>query len=318
MAAIVLTDNEFFTGLTNLALFMRLYATNTSDAPETFVDSFMTETLGSGNTKIFPWAGLPTVGDYSGTSTLLTVKKVATGEEYLQVTEKKVIESSYNRYILDMAFTSESGMNEFIGYILGQMESAKTDHLYGVVIADLFAKALTGSQLRTVDQYDLSKAATFSDLNAGQLINQKNITEAVQLTLDNIRIYSTKYNKLGNKQALSVSDMKFIFVDPYKTENIINLFASLLKSDVITDKFHKPAMYEIPTDAVPVSGSTVIGWIMHKYAYQLFYKFVFTGSFFDVSNLTVNNFLHFWYGKGWLENLPIVKLTAETKTLGAK
>ena len=78
MAAIVLTDNEFFTGLTNLALFMRLYATNTSDAPETFVDSFMTETLGSGNTKIFPWSDLPAVGDYSGTSTLLTVKKVAT------------------------------------------------------------------------------------------------------------------------------------------------------------------------------------------------------------------------------------------------
>lgn len=36
---IVLTDNDFFTGLSNLALFMRLYATNTSSAPEKFVDS---------------------------------------------------------------------------------------------------------------------------------------------------------------------------------------------------------------------------------------------------------------------------------------
>lgn len=318
MPNIVLTDNDFFTGLSNLALFMRLYATNTSSAPEKFVDSFMTDTLGSGNTKIFPWADLPSVVDYSPTSSLLQVTKVNAGEEYLQITERKLIKSSFNRYILDMAFTSENGMNSFIGYMLGQMESAKVDYLYDVIITDLFAKEFTGtSQNATIDQYDLTKATTFTDLNNGQLLNGKEIAKQVQLNLDNIQVYSTKYNGLGNKEALSVGDMKFIFCEPYKTDNLINLFATLLKSDVIVDNFHKPTMYDIPTSKIASANTSVIGWIMHKYAYQMFYKFTFMGSFFDVSNLTINNFLHFWYGKGWLENLPVVKFTAKTKTLGA-
>lgn len=315
MASIVLTDNEFFSGLTNLALFMRLYATNTSSAPERFVDSFMTDTLASGNTKIFPWADLPTVTDYSATSSLLTVNKVKTGEEYLQITERKVIKSSYSSYILNSAFTSESGMNEFVGYILGQMESAKTDHLYNVIIADLFDKVYANKQLKLVSQYDTSTASSFTEINSGELINQKNITEAVELITKNIEVYSTDYNSLGNKQALAVGDMKFVFCEPYHTKNKIDLMATLLKSEVIQQSFSKPEEYVIPESKIDTDHQDVIGWLMHKYAYQLFYKFVFMGSFFDPSNLTINNFLHFWYGKGWLENLPRVEFKANKVTL---
>ena len=312
---IVLTDNEFFTGLSNLALFMRLYATNTSNVPNEFVDSFMTETLGSGNTKIFPWADLPSVSDYNQTSSLLTVTKVNAGEEYIQVTEKKVIKSSYSRYILEMAFTDESGMNGFIGYLLGQMESAKIDHLYDVIVTDLLTKVFTGTQLINVDQYDLSSATSFTDLNNGELLNQKNIAKQVQLATNNIAVYNTGYNELGNKEALDVKDMKFIFADPYKTQNIIDLMATLLRSDVLDKDFNKPTMLTIPTSKL-ASDPTMIGILMHKYAYQLFYKFVFMGTFFDPSNLCINNFLHFWYGKGWLQNLPAIKFVKNEITLG--
>ena len=314
--AITLNDNQFFTGLTNLALFMRLYATNTSSVPERFVDSFMTETLGAGDTKIFPWSDLPDVDDYDASSSLLTVTKVNAGEEYLQITERKVIKSSYNRYILDMAFTSESGMNSFVGYLLGQMESAKIDHLYNVIINDLFTKSYSGTQLISVPQYDLSSATDFINLEAGKTINQKNISKAVELAVRNAEVYTTAYNSLGNKEALNVSDMKFIFNEPYHTENLMDLFAMLLRSNVIEDSFSKPTMYTIPPAKIPAGNSQVIGWVMHKYAYQMFYKFTFMGSFFDVSNLTINNFLHFWYGKGWLENLPRIGFVAVETQLG--
>lgn len=316
---IVLTDNEFFTGLSNLALFMRLYATNTSSVAERFVESFMTDTLASGNTKIFPWSDLPTVEDYSADSSLLKITKVKAGEEYLQITERKVIKSSYSKYILDSAFTGEAGMNDFVGYLLGQMESAKVDHLYNVIVTDLFAKTFSGAkQNNTVDQYSLDSVTSFTDLNNGQLINQKNIALAVQHALNNIQVYSTDYNGLGNKEALDIQDIKLIYCEPYYSEQLMNLFAELLRSDVIEESFSKPTMQTIPSVKVPTGQDKVIGWIMHKYAYQLFYKFTFMGSFFDVSNLVINNFLHFWYGKGWLENLPVVKFTAETKTLSSK
>ena len=314
-APIVLTDNDFFTGLSNLALHMRLYATNTSNVPNEFVDSFMTETLGSGNTKIFPWADLPSVTDYSPTSSLLTVTKVNAGEEYLQITEKKVIKSSFTRYILDMAFTDESGMNSFIGYLLGQMESAKIDHLYDVIVYDLTTKVFGAGQTINVDQYDLSGATSFTDLNNGKTLNQKEIAEKLQLAINNISVYNTTYNELGNKEALDVGDMKFIFADPYKTQNVIDLMATLLRSDVLDKDFKKPTMLTIPTTKCS-NAPAMIGILMHKYAYQLFYKFVFMGTFFDVSNLCINNFLHFWYGKGWLQNLPAVKFVKNEITLG--
>lgn len=314
-APIVLTDNDFFTGLSNLALHLRLYATNTSNVPDEFVNSFMTETLSKGNTKIFPWADLPTVSDYNETSSLLTVTKVNAGEEYLQITEKKVIKSSYSRYILDMAFTDESGMNNFIGYLLGQMESAKISHLYDVIVNDLFTKTFTGTQLIDIDQYDLSSATSLTDLNNGKTLNQKEIAEKMQLAINNIAVYNTQYNELGNKQALDYKDLRIIFVDPYKTQNVIDLMATLLRSDVLDKDFKKPDMLTIPTSKIPQNNNT-IAFIMHRYAYQMFYKFVFMGTFFDVSNLCINNFLHFWYGKGWLKNLPAIKFDKNVITLG--
>lgn len=307
-----LTDNEFFAGLTNLALFLRLYATNTSKEPLDFVDSFMSDRLAYGNTKIFPFSDLPEVADYSETSSLLAVTKVKTNEETIKITEKKVIKSSYSEYILEMAVTSAEGMNEFIGYILGQMESAKTDHLYNVIISDLYGRSLAGSkQNKTVNLLNVSGATAAADINAAEIINQKRIALAVQNEVDNISVFNTGYNELGYKQALDVSDMRFVIANPYKNEQVVNLFASLLKSEVIENAFSKPEMRYIPEVKVPSGQEKVIGWLMHKAYYQIFYKFVFMGSFFDASNLVINNFLHFWYGKGFLKNLPAVKFTAE-------
>lgn len=315
-APITLTQNEFLTGITNLALFMRLYATNTSELPAQFVDSFQTETLTNGNTKIYPWAELPTVTDYSETSSLLTVTKVDAGEEFLQITSKKVIKSSYSAYILSMAFTSETGLNDFIGYLLSQMESAKTNFLYNYIVNALFNKTFTGTgQNQQVIQYDLSSVTSFSELNQGELVNQKNIEIAIQQALNNIQHFSTKYSGLGKTQALSLQNLKMIMNEPYHSKNIVNLFATLLNSSVIENTFYKPTMYTIPTDKIPNNKQNVIAWVMHRYAYQIFYKFTFMGSFFDESNLVVNRFLHFWFGEGWLENLPAVLFTANQTPL---
>ena len=317
-APVTLTQNQFLSGLTDLALFLRLIATNTSELPAQFVDSFVTETLTNGNTQIYPWSEIPIVSDYQETSSLLTVTKVDAGEEFLQITKRKVIKSSYSSYILQMAFTSDSGVNDFIGYLLSQMESAKTNFLYNEIVASLFGKTFTGTgQNQLVKQYDLSGATSFTELNQGELVNQKEIEIAIQQTLNNIQHFSTKYSGLGKTQALSLSNLKMIMNEPYHSKNIVNLFATLLNSGVISSSFFKPTLHTIPTDKIPADKLAVIAWVMHRYAYQIFYKFTFMGSFFDESNLVVNRFLHFWYGEGWLENLPCVLFTANTVQLGA-
>lgn len=311
-APIILNENEFFEGLSNLALYMRLIATNTSRKPNAFVDSFATDTLAFGESKVYPFTDLPSVKDYSETSSLLTVSKVNQNEEYLSITEEKFIPSSYSARILTMAVTGEEGLNEFIGYLLGQMESAKVDYMYNQIIADLFGYVPTGAnQLVTLNLLADAEEDTAQEINAKGLVNNKRITLAVQNAVDNLEVFNTGYNAKGYKQAIDISDIKFIFNNPYKNENLIDLYATLLRSDVIERSFSKPEMYGIPTSKIPSGQEQVIGWLMDKRAYQWFYKFTFMGSFFDVSNLVVNNFLHFWYGKGWLKNLAVVKFVKQ-------
>jgi len=212
-----------------------------------------------------------------------------------------------------MAFTSESGMNEFVGYLLGQMESAKENYMYNQIITDLFGATFTGTnQNKTVNILDMSNLTDVIDINNAELLNAKKIAKAVQINLSNMQVYTDTYNGKGYTQALDLRDLKFIFCEPFHTENLMNLYATLLNSSVIQNSFDKPELYTVPEIKIPQGSENVVGWIMHKYAYQFFYKFVFMGNFFDVSNLCINNFLHFWFGKGWLDNLPVCKLTVTT------
>lgn len=321
--AITLTDNEFFSGLTNLALFMRIYATNTSKKADDFVESFMTDILERGNQKLYPYADLPSVGNYSETSSLLTVTKPTVGEEAIAITEKKVIKSSYSAAILDAAFTSEYGMNDFIGYLLGQMESAKTAYLYDVIINDIFTKSFgSGSgaqakQLHEVDQISLTGLTSLADINGAKSYNAKELAVAMQDDIQNIQVYNDKYNFKGLKEAVDYKDLRVVLVAKYRYAEVMEVMASLLNSDVIDKDFEKPEVLIVPSIKVPESKEMEIAWIMHKAFYQMFYKFVVNTSFFDASNLCVNNFLHFWYGKGFVEALPCVKLVKKDITLEA-
>lgn len=321
--AITLTDNEFFSGLTNLALFMRIYATNTSKKADDFVESFMTDILERGNQKLYPYADLPSVGNYSETSSLLTVTKPTVGEEAIAITEKKVIKSSYSAAILDAAFTSEYGMNDFIGYLLGQMESAKTAYLYDVITNDIFTKNFgSGSgaqakQLHNVDQISLTGLTSLADINGAKSYNAKELAVAMQDDIQNIQVYNDKYNFKGLKEAVDYKDLRVVLVAKYRYAEVMEVMASLLNSDVIDKDFEKPEVLIVPSIKVPENSDDEIAWIMHKAFYQMFYKFVVNTSFFDASNLCVNNFLHFWYGKGFVEALPCVKLVKHDITLTA-
>ena len=322
--AITLTDNEFFSGLTNLALFMRIYATNTSKKADDFVESFMTDVLERGNQKLYPYADLPSVGDYSATSSLLTVTKPTVGEERILVDQKKVIKSSYSAYILDAAFTSEYGMNDFIGYLLGQMESAKTAYLYDVIINDIFSKSFgagsgaQANQLHQVDQISLTGLTTLADINGAKSYNAKELAQAMQEDIQNIQVYNTGYNFKGLKEAVDWKDLRIVLRAKYRNAEVMEVMASLFNSDVLDRDYDKPEVLIVPEIKVPDGRNSEIGWIMHKAFYQMFYKFVVNTSFFDASNLCVNNFLHFWYGKGFVEALPCAKLVKNDISLAAE
>lgn len=314
--AVTLTANEFFTGMTNLALVVRTYPMNTSRKVKSFVDSFATETLSGGNTKIFPFVDVPDVDDYSETSSLLTVSKPTNTEQYLQTNYKKVIPISYSPYILAAAFTSDSGMNDFVGYILGLSESARDNFLMTEIIDSLVNLTTTAatSSAQTISVINADALSTYVERNAAALYNQTAIVKAMQTHIRNMTgVFNSNYNELKYNQALDLSDLRLVMFDPWAIDLDLKLNAMIFGREYLNEVFERPEEITVPQLAVPASPATnanIIAIAMHKYRVQHFYQFEARGDFMDWSNLSINDFLHIWGAVGEVTGFPACKFTA--------
>lgn len=327
---IVLNANEYYTGLVNFILFMRLYATNTSRKQKSITDVFCTETLEYGDQKAFPFAELPAVEDYSLTSSLLTDKPIKYSQEFIGDPIKKKISLSRIEPFARMAMMNSSGMATFFAYILGLMESAKENYLYTEILKDLLSWTPTVSAGKEMIQYieliDSSKETTPTEINAAELINQKRIALQWQKILDDFSIFTDVFLDIDNvtngtnfKSAVRPEDLIFIGNGKYLNEEVVNIMAELLKSELISKDFRRPQTIKIPQRTMDANGQNMcIGFVVHKYWYQWFYHFLFMGGFFDPDTVRDKRVLHFWYSKGRLSNLPAVKLTAQYPTPAGK
>lgn len=323
MADITLNKNMYFSGLVNFILFVRLYATNTSKKQTSIVNVFASETLEYGDTKAYQFAELPKVEDYSLTSSLLTNKPIKYSEEFIGKPIKKKISLSRCEPFLKMAVINSSGMSTFVAYILGLMESAKEDFLYDEILKDLLNWTPTVSAGKKMKQeinlLNVSALSTPSEIISAEEINQKRIELLIQKSLDEFQIFGDAFIDVDNeadttnfKTAVKREDLIFIGNAKYMNERVVNLMATLLKSELIDENFKRPTSIKIPEVTMEkYSQSDCIGFIVHKHWYQWFYHFNFMGNFFDPDTLLIKNVLHFWFSKGRLKGLPAMQLTAK-------
>ena len=319
---ITLNSNEYYSGLQNFIVFMRTYATNTSKREKSIVDVFATDTLEYGDQKVFPFAELPKVEDYSLTSSLLTDKPIKYNEEFIGSPIKKKISLSTIDAFLKMAMINSDGMKTFMSYIVGLMESAKEDYLYQEIMRDILSWTPTVTtkkeMIQTVNLIDTSELTDAAAINAAELQNQKRIELLWQKTFDDFSLYTDVFIDIDNttastnfKTALKLEDLIFIGNGKYLNERVVNLMATLLKSDKIDNNFRHPYCLKVPQRTFDEnSASNCIAFVMHKHWYQWFYHFTFMGSFYDVDTLRLKRVLHFWYSKGRLKNLPAMRLNA--------
>ena len=326
---IVLTANQYFSGLVNFILFVRMYATNTSKRQRTLTDVLASETLAYGDKKAFMFASLPTVEDYSTTSSLLSDKSIKYSEEFIGDPIKKKISLTYIKPFLAMATVSSSGMSMFVSYILGLIESAKEDYLYNEIMKDLLTWAPTVTQNKEMDKVvnliDSSSASSAVELNAIELQNQKRIEKTIQKTVDDFSIFTDVFIDVSNtdgtnfKTALDLKDLIFIGNARYLNDKVIDLMATMLRSEYISSNYKTPATIKIPERTfVANSKNDVIGIICHRSWYQWFYHFLFTGGFFDPDTVRNKNILHFWYSKGRLKGLPASRISASYQAMQIK
>ena len=324
---IILNENEFYTGLVNFILFMRLYATNTSKRQKSIIDVFCTETLEYGDRKAYPFAELPSVTDYSTTSSLLSNSPIHYSEEFIGDPIKKKIPLSRSEPFAKLAMMSSSGMSAFISYILGLMESAKEDYLYNEIMQDLISWTPTNStgkkMVQTLNLRGIKAGTAASEEQAAYSLNQRDIQLAWQRLYDDFSLYTDLFIDIDNngstktnfKTAMNKDDLIFIGNAKYLNEQIIDQLVVFLKSNLIDEKFTHPHILKVPEKTFEDNeADNIIGFVAHKHWYQWFYHFNFMGSFFDPDTLRIKNVLHFWYSKGRLKNLPASKLVANVVT----
>lgn len=316
--AIQLNDNEFYTGLTNLAIFVKIYSVVNSTKIDEFVAAFRSEPLNYGDTKIFRSVPLPIVSDYSQNSSLLQVN-IATfhnkltnrdenvAEEKISVNMKKVIKSTYTRAMLELAVTSGEGANAFITEVLSNMQAARSDYLFNALLDSLLTASMATETVTLITPPEEASQVEETSIN---IENNKLISLALQKIIDGMQIYTDAYNRIGLKQATPLSDLRLVVLQPYKNQAVLDLFAELLNSGVINENFPRPELLTVPEVALngKAAANNVIAFIIHKQFLQIFDKLNVNGNFYDPSNMCINNFLHFWCGIGYLNQLPAVKI----------
>ena len=326
---VTLNDNEYYTGLVNFILFMRLYATNTSKRQKNIVDELCTETLTYGDRKVYPFAELPSVGDYSLTSSLLTDAPIKYTEEFIGGDPiKKKISLSTIEPFANMAMMNSGGVKSFFAYIVGLMDSAKYDYLYNEIMTDLLKWTPTNStgksMVQTFNLIDTSDMTSATEIEAAGRINMERMEAQLQKTYDDLSIFSDIFIDVDNKggtptnfkTAVEKKDLILIANAKFVNDKVIDWLSQLLKSDLIDKNFTHPMSIKIPQKTFDDNSVSNMAFIVcHRNWYQWFYRFFFTGSFYDVDTVRLKRVMHFWYNKGRLKNLPAVKFTANYTSL---
>lgn len=331
---VTLNANEYFTGLVNFILFMRLYATNTSKRQKNIVDELCTETLTFGDRKVYPFAELPAVEDYSLTSSLLTDKPIKYTEEFIggDPIQKKISLSTIRPY-MEMAMMSASGVESFFAYIIGLMDSAKYDYLYEQIMADLLSWTPTVSagkeMVQTINMIDTAGVTSAEEILASDQINMHRTEKSLQKVYDDFSIFTDVFIDVDNtaatgsatsnfKTAVEKKDLLLIANAKFLNDRIIDWLSQLLKPDLISKNFSHPMLLKIPQRTFDDNEQENLMFIVcHRNWYQWFYRFNFMGAFYDIDTVRLKNVLHFWYNRGRLKNLPAVKFSATYTKLSA-
>lgn len=277
--AITLTDNEYFAGLTDLACVLSMEKDlNNFEKCEEFIGFWEEESLPFGSHIIRRHVTLPNVEEYSETSTLLTVKKPSVVEKDFKINKKKMIPLSYSKELLQTSFTSELGINEFVSYLMNQIQNAKTNFIF---------KEMLNLISTTTKQTFANTKLTLSGAVSLQTVNKNN--QILTYSLDEL-----KYSQNGKNP---ITECVVLMNKEEATYTLVN------NTQYENEKVH---FFVIPKSIMDLEKKVLI---IPKYALVYFSSVNFVGSFFDPSNLMVNNFAHFWICVDRDDLYPIYELT---------
>lgn len=315
----MLNQNEFLANLFNLVVETRVNRTVDGRRINDLIDSCLVDTIEYGEGKLLVSVDTLDVADYNAQSSILSTKKPVVDEQYIETTDKKVIQVTINRYLMKGAFANEYSLAECLATIEGMLEKTKDIYMYKKIVSayeNWSPVNPSDSQPRTtqtvtVDLIDTT-GMTGIKLVESNKANALTIYEKIKELSLNMQTPSRNYNELNFEEMYQADDLDFLVNG--KFESLINTYAiaSLLNSDKLDNVRLFDKSIIIPSSQFQNADNqkNLIGFLVSKYKYQIAPRFTVATSFADASNLNMNEFLHFWLNSGFANGLAGVKLVA--------
>lgn len=306
---ITLNANKFIGTISNLIIYTKYYDKyKLGGGIQELLDAFRSDDVERGDGVIVRTAGLPTVKDLNvDASSLLDVNKPTITEQYLPVSNFKVIPLTLNEQIMGMSFSEEYALANFTGYLIGLMGVAKSLYMYeelSKTIAGYKDGNANNTFFKTIDIEGFAKPTenlTAVEDNAIRLSNAKAVYRILIETITSAGIGSLE----GTDESIAYdtpSDMVCLIPPKMMSTLDVDALATLLNSNVLTSNINVKFINWDFSKWKKDSGDndyTLI--LLDKSAIQYGFKYQLATSFFDSSNLNTNRFLHFAYYCGGID-----------------
>lgn len=311
--AITLNANLYLGTLSNLIAYTQINYVAEKGEMSRLVASCQDINVDNGDGKVVRSADLPSVGNLSGVSSLLTPAPPTVDEQYVDVQNYKVIQMTVNRYLMRGAFVEESAMANFIAYLLQIMRTAKEAYIYGALVGLIENYAPTlATQVVTVPMFDTTGLLDPAQLERANTYNAKALQKALIKTLQAMGAPSAKFNDKAYTEVIDFSSLKLIVKSTPDTDLLVDSLATLLNSGKITEAQKWSETIVIPDDQFSVSADpTHLCWLCHNKKFQFGYFYEVATSFFDASTLNQSDWLHFAYYLASIDALPCVRFEAD-------
>lgn len=310
--AITLPVNAFLGTLSNLIAYAEVADTAQRGTINRLVNACQNTNVPYGDGKIVRSVDLPAVGDTDfANSTLLSVSKPTTKEQYIPVENFKTIQTTINQYLVAGAFINEEQMSSFISYIMKVMQVAKEAYLYKGLVSLIENYVPTqGSQTVTVSTFDTTGLLDPAQLQMAKTYNSNAIAESLLKVMQSMSAPTDKYNDDQLTEIIDYSTLVCFMRSKYDVNLIMNTFAKLFNSQKITEDERWAETIVIPDDQFTSPGD-VICWLADRQKFQYGFFYQVATAFFDGSNLNQNNWLHFAYYMASIKSLCCVKFVED-------
>ena len=311
--AITLNANAFLSSLTNLIAYTFVVPQFKDGGMSDLLNKCKYDDAKSGDGIVFRTAGVGAPANLNpAASSLLAVNQPSGAtEQYIPITNFKVIPLTVNKALLAQAFVNETGLSDYISETLKGMETSKTFNIFATMAGIIDAYVPTSTKgAQTVNVFDVSGLADPNQLTMALNQNNKILLKAIAKDSRAMRYLTADYNDAAAPEVVDKEDLYLITTEDTRLGIDFDTLATTFNAEYINKNNGWADIVSIPDAYLPTwISNNVACMLVHRNKFVYGFLYQFSGMFMDLSNLNEQHFVHYAYYSDAVDALPAVAYT---------